>query len=123
MRSLDDSDIRNYINLLNKIERTFPSKFIEENEYLKIIRLKEKVLKEYVFSNKKLKFIGFALSFFPILVFKYFLNTIFVICLPGSYPKLSEKKIDYLFFSHFTKSNPKNGSDRIFGKLLDSKNL
>jgi hypothetical protein len=83
--------------------------------------LKEKVLKEYVFSNKKLKFIGFALSFFPILVFKYFLNTLFVICLPGSYPNLSGKKIDYLFFSHFTKSNPKNGSDRIFGKLLDSK--
>lgn len=117
---MDESLFNRIILCLKEIESNPIFKYKEENEYLRIIRYSESILKKYKYfvSNNLYKTLLIWTLFIPLSLIIFLLNITFVLLFPGHYPKISKKSLDCLFISHATKSNPNlKGEDRIYGLL------
>ena len=105
---------------LKEIESNPIFQYKLENEYLRIIRYSESTFKKYKYflSNNVFNALMIWMLFIPLSLIISLVNISFVLLFPGHYPKISKKKLDCLFISHATKSNPNHkGEDRIYGHL------
>jgi hypothetical protein len=98
-------EVQQTLSNLKALEVIWGEKYLYENEYFRVFRFRENEFKAR-YRNNLFKVSYLYLLFLPSFFIKLIANILFIFFKPGKKIQSNDKKYDFLFVSHFTKSNP-----------------